>query len=248
MNTRDEGGFTIVEALVAIFLLSVLSIGFYQVMFSAVRGSSDSADIAEVAEEARLGFNRMIRDTREATKLVSADATSYRIWVDFDGDGCVDSGTAFQAGAGGTCAAGGTSDLEYLAYEFDEPDITLTALNGPNTGLPAALDPAAAAVTGTETETLASHIEVVAGKNVFSYVSNFLQFDTTGTSGTGPPDGEVSVAELEAGTEGANDGLLAGIELDYISDVNYAFRVEVGGDGRTFYGQAQIRNRRYSTL
>ena len=30
------------------------------------------SDIAEVAEEARLGFNRMIRDTRETTQLISA--------------------------------------------------------------------------------------------------------------------------------------------------------------------------------
>ena len=248
MTPRDESGFTLVEAMVAIFLLSVLSVGFYQVMFAAVRGSSDTADIAEVAEEARLGFNRMIRDTRETTKLVTAGPTLYRIWVDFDGDGCVDAGTAFVAGSGGTCAAGGTSDYEYLAYAYTDPDITLTALNGPSTGLPANLDPAAGTVTGTRTETLASSVDRVTGKDVFSFVSNFLQFDTTDHTGTGPRDGEVSVAEIEAATPGANDGALQGVELDYVSDVNYAFRVVVGGDSRTFYGQAQIRNRRYSNL
>ncbi len=241
MRAHDESGFTLIELLVAIFLVSVLSVGFYQVMFAAVRGSTDSADIAEVAEEARLGFNRMIRDTRETTKLVSASPTAYRIWVDFDGDGCVDSATAFQAGAGGTCVAAGASDYEYLAYRFSEPDITLTALAGPNNGLPAGLDPAAAAVAGTQAETLASHIKVVAGKDVFSYVSNFLNFDSNG-------NGEVSLAELEAGTPEENNGVLQGVELDYVSDVNYAFRVEVAGDQRTFYGQAQIRNRRYTNL
>lgn len=245
MRGHDENGFSLVETMVAIFLLSVLSVGFYQVMFSAVRGSSDASDIAQVAEEARLGFNRMIRDTREATKVVTAGATEYRIWVDFDRDGCVDAGTAFQAAPGGTCTAGGTTDHEYLAYTYSDPDITLTALQGPGTGLSSALDPSATAVAGTEAETLASHVVAVAGKNVFSYASNFLRFDTSPTGG----DGEVSGAELDvAPGVGDGSGALNGLELRYVSDVNYAFRVEVGGDSRAFYGQAQIRNRRYSDL
>lgn len=228
MNLREEEGFSLVEVLVAIFLFSVLSVGFYQVMFSAVRGSTDTADIAEVAEEARLGFNRMIRDTREATDLISATDTSYRIWSDFDRDGVVDQ-----------------SDYEYMQYTYDPATrrITLTALTAPAAGNPSLITGSEAAVAGTSAETLSGHIRLVGTRPVFSYVSNFLQYDTS------PANGEVSSTELDTATGlGNNNGVVDGLELDYVSDVNYAFQVSVGGDARTFYGQAQIRNRRYSNL
>jgi prepilin-type N-terminal cleavage/methylation domain-containing protein len=228
MSRHDEEGFSLVEVLIAIFLFSVLSVGFYQVMFSAVRGSTDTADIAEVAEEARLGFNRMIRDTREATKLVSATGTSYRIWTDFDRDGLVDQ-----------------SDYEYMQYTYDSTNrrLTLTALTAPAGGNPDLITGSESAVAGTSAETLSGHIGLVGTRPVFSYVSNFLQYDTT------PVDGEVSSTELDAAAGlGNNNGVVDGTELKYVSDVNYAFQVSVGGDARTFYGQAQIRNRRYSNL
>jgi prepilin-type N-terminal cleavage/methylation domain-containing protein len=228
MNRWEEDGFSLVEVLVAIFLFSVLSVGFYQVMFSAIRGSTDTADIAEVAEEARLGFNRMIRDTREATDLISATGTSYRIWTDFDRDGVVDQ-----------------SDYEYMQYTYDSTTrrLTLTALTAPAAGDPALITGSEAAIAGTSAETLSGHIRLVGTRPVFSYVSNFLQYDTN------PVNGEVSSTELDAATGlGNNNGLVDGLELDYVSDVNYAFEVSVGGDARTFYGQAQIRNRRYSNL
>lgn len=228
MKLMDERGYSLVEVMVAIFLFSVLSIGFYQVMFSAVRGSTDTADIAEVAEEARLGFNRMIRDTRETTRLISAGDDGYRIWTDFDQDGLVED-----------------SDYEYLEYAYD-PDlgaITLTALTGPAAGDPDLIDGNEAALAGTEAEVLAGHIGLVGTRPVFSYASNFLQYDTD------PANGETSATELdEASGLGNNNGFLDGLELDYVSDVNYAFQVSVGGDSRAFYGQAQIRNRRYSEL
>lgn len=227
-NGHDEGGFSLVEALVAIFLLSVLSVGFYQVMFSAVRGSTDAADIAEVAEEARLGFNRMIRDTREATKLISATDTSYRIWTDYDRDGIVDQG-----------------DFEHLEFAYDSARraITLTALTAPAAGDPDLISGAESAIPGTIAEILAGNVRLVGARPVFSYASNFLQYDVN------PANGEVSASELDdAAGLGNNNDALDALELEYVSDVNYAFVVSVGGDSRTFYGQAQIRNRRYSNL
>jgi prepilin-type N-terminal cleavage/methylation domain-containing protein len=228
MSRHEEEGFSLVEVLVAIFLFSVLSVGFYQVMFSAVRGSSDTADIAEVAEEARLGFNRMIRDTREATDLISATDTSYRIWTDFDRDGLVDQ-----------------ADFEYMQYSYDSATrrLTLTALTAPAAGNPNLITGSETAIAGTSAETLSGHIRLVGTRPVFSYVSNFLQYDTS------PANGEVSSTELDTASGlGNNNGVIDGLELDYVSDVNYAFEVSVGGDARTFYGQAQIRNRRYSNL
>ena len=251
MTRPQEEGFSLVEVMIGMLLLSILSIGFYQVMFSTVRGSNSAADVAQSAEEARLGFNRMIRDTREATHLVSASGTDYRIWVDFDGDGCVDAGTAYVKPAGtSVCVNGGSSDFEYLRYAFAGDEITLEALAGPATGAAATCAPMPEAsatcglgptdstlAAGTVTETLASGVSTIGGAPVFKYSSNFLEFDDS------PANGETTVTEL-----GDGDNDLEGLELDYISDVNYAFSVSIGGNSRRFYGQAQIRNRRYSDL
>lgn len=224
MRSSNENGFTLVELMVAMMLFSILSVGFYQVMVSSVRGSNDASDISEIAEEARLGFNRMIRDTREATRLVVAEGDRYRIWTDFNRDGDVDA-----------------NDFEYLEYAFDGEELTLQALTGPAGGDPDLLTGSEATLAGTQIETLAGNVEQVGADPIFTYASNFLTFDTDG-------DGETSLAELEAGTDGADDGELTGVELDYVSDINYAFRVAVGDGSRTFFGQAQIRNRRYSNL
>lgn len=91
MIDRSESGFTLVEILVAFALFSILSISFYAVVFSAVRGSGTSRSVARVSEEARLGLNRMVRDTREAERIVDQDISggveSYSIRVDFNRDG-----------------------------------------------------------------------------------------------------------------------------------------------------------------
>ena len=83
----NERGFTLVELLVAIALFSVISVAFYSVMISGTDGSQTSRNVAETAEEARLGFNRIVRDTREADSIESASPTSYNVKIDFNADG-----------------------------------------------------------------------------------------------------------------------------------------------------------------
>lgn len=91
MRSRSQAGFTLVEVLVAFALFSVLSISFYAVVFGAVRGSGTSRSVAKISQEARLGLNRMVRDTREAERIVDLDISgataSYTIRVDFNRDG-----------------------------------------------------------------------------------------------------------------------------------------------------------------
>lgn len=91
MSVRSQSGFTLVEVLVAFALFSVLSISFYAVVFGAVRGSGTTRSVARISEEARLGLNRMVRDTREAERIVNVDpppgTESYSIRVDFNRDG-----------------------------------------------------------------------------------------------------------------------------------------------------------------
>ena len=111
MTFRDERGMTMIELLVAITIFGVISTAFYQVLFSGTDGSRTVRDVVNVSEEARLGFNRMIRDTREAAQITAATATEYTIRVDFNGDG------AFTNPAGG--------DPEIVTFAFAGNAITI---------------------------------------------------------------------------------------------------------------------------
>jgi type II secretory pathway component PulJ len=73
-----------VELLVAIGIFSIVSVSFYSVLFAVQRGSNDSREVARVSEEARLGFNRMVRDTREGLELTAASPTEYTVHVDYE--------------------------------------------------------------------------------------------------------------------------------------------------------------------
>ncbi len=81
-----ENGYTLVEVLFAFLLLSVVSSGFYVLLFSQQRAGTVARSIANISEETRLGFARMVRDTREGDVLTAASATSYQVKVNFDGD------------------------------------------------------------------------------------------------------------------------------------------------------------------
>jgi prepilin-type N-terminal cleavage/methylation domain-containing protein len=101
----NESGMTLVEILVAIAIFSVVSVGFYSVMLSGVRSSDTTESVVQISEEARLGLNRMVRDTREGDSLESAAPTSYNVRVDFDEDGFYDNPNT-------------KGDFENLTFEF----------------------------------------------------------------------------------------------------------------------------------
>src|ERR687892_2087335 len=67
----SEGGFTLVELLVVILIFAAISTSLYLAVFSGVRGGNTARNVVQISEEARLGLNRMIRDTREAKDLVA---------------------------------------------------------------------------------------------------------------------------------------------------------------------------------
>jgi prepilin-type N-terminal cleavage/methylation domain-containing protein len=84
-RSREEG-FTMVELLVAMAVFAVVSTSFYAVLFAVQRGSEDARSTAAVSEEARLGFNRMVRDTREGLELLSGSPTQFTVRVDYEND------------------------------------------------------------------------------------------------------------------------------------------------------------------
>ena len=213
----DESGFTLIEILVALVVFAAISIGFYQVMLSGVRGSETTRSVAEISEEARAGLNRMIRDLREADTIDDASPTSFTIWVDYDGDETRD-----------------YTSYEYLRYTYSSVDgsISLDALDASSNPISSA--------TLMENVTKDS-----ANTDIFSYSSNRLEYDWNPADGVttwqeidDPPAGYNGL--------GDRDGVLDATELAYVSNVSINFDVAVGGEESEFAAEAQLRNRRFS--
>jgi prepilin-type N-terminal cleavage/methylation domain-containing protein len=106
---NSEGGFTLIELLVAIAIFAVISTSLYAVVFGGVRASNTSEDVVRVSEEARLGLNRMIRETREGQLFSALSPDSYRVRIDFDRDGIYENPN--QDG-----------DFESLEFRYDTGD------------------------------------------------------------------------------------------------------------------------------
>lgn len=244
MRAGDDG-FTLVEVLVAISLFSILSVGFYQVMFSGVRGSDTANNVARISQEARIGFNRMIRDTREAgghcfsgatptCGLVTATPTSYSVEVDFNNDQDVDHALD-----------------EYLRYTFDAGagTISITSLNADGS-VRSGPDVLVSGVSQIDDDT-----------PIFGYSSNHLEWDWKNWStanGTTGADGVTSWQEIDAPPPGVNgvgdgDSTIDDLgdnnprEVFFLSEISYSFVISEGGRSSTFRGQAALRNRRFAT-
>lgn len=112
----DESGMTLIEILVSLSLFAVVTVGFYQVLFSGATGADTAKSVTRVSEEARLGFNRIIRDTREASSLTNPSSTSYNVKIDFNSDGLFDNPNA-------------TGDYENLTFTYSATDREIR-LNG----------------------------------------------------------------------------------------------------------------------
>jgi prepilin-type N-terminal cleavage/methylation domain-containing protein len=198
--SRREDGFTIIELLVVMLLFSVVVLGLYSVLFSTRDGSVTAQNVSRVSQEARLGFNRIIRDTREAAEITSATATSYSMNVDFDGD------QAFDA-----------DEFESITYAYDAVGDRITISNG------------------SITETLIDGVLPIAGRDIFSYTSNLLEYDANA-------DGVTTFTELN--TARASGASLLTDNLLYVSHVSYAFSISSGDSVSEFFTQAQVRNAR----
>lgn len=224
ISDRRDGGFTIIELLVGIMLLSIVSISFYSVMFSGTRSSDTTRSLVRVSEEARFGLNRLIRDTREAELLGCSDtvacptSTRFNVKVDFDGGVDADGdGDAYDN-------PNARGDFEDVTFAYNAAADTIT-LNG---------------------EVLVRGVQPIPGKQMFTYSSNFLEYDWDA-------DGVTTWQELDAGRSrgvnvgNGNAGTSAGPdqgEISFVSSVSLALRISDGDRTQDFYAQAQLRNRR----
>ncbi len=215
--TRNDAGFTLMELLVVMSLFSIASVGFYQVMFSGARGSDVTRSLVRVSEEARLGLNRMVRDTREATELQVAANDSYRVWVNFDGDGNRDESPPDSTG------------YENLTFEFSGDKIYISALGQPREVL----------VDG-----VSCIADDCAANPVFSYTSSRLEWDWDGDGVTTATEVDMACPTRGVTAVGDCDGSLDPPEIAALSGVVYRFNVAVDRRSSDFYGEAVLRNRR----
>lgn len=179
---RDESGFTLVETLFTIAIFSIVATSFYQVLFTQSRGADITRRVTQLTDEARLGFNRMVRDTREGDYLAAAGANSFTVHVNYDGDGAYENPN--EAG-----------DYEVLTYAYDAAARTIT-LNG----------------SVLMTNVYPVNHPLTPAQDVFTYSSNNLEYDwggdgrttwsdldqasTYGVTGVGDSSGTLTAAEV----------------------------------------------------
>jgi prepilin-type N-terminal cleavage/methylation domain-containing protein len=225
---RQEDGLTLVELLVALALFSVISVSVYQTVFSVARGSDLSTAVAGATQEARLGFNRMVRDTRQASSIQAISSTSYTIQVDFDFNGTI-------TPAGSLNAQG---DYETLTYSYDSASQTIGLGSDPSV----APDVLMAGVTPVTTTTPPCR------GRIFCYVSNRLEHDVGGDpDSTSAGDGTTTCLELDrtgAPGVGNNDGTCGAAEWPLITTVRFSMVVTQGRSANTFRAEAGLRNTR----
>ena len=218
MRSRDESGFAMIELLVTIVLLAIVTTGAYMVLFSLNRSSTTARNVASVSQEARLSFNRMVRDTRQGRAIDAVDTNitddgkvSYTVLVDFDGNNVISRPSPNPSG-----------DYEALTYTFDRDAKTVT-LNG---------------------EVLMRGAECVdATCAVFKYSSSQMQYDWDKDGVVTTAELDAAGCPLHGNPSIGNCNNTLDVELSLISNVDFAFQIRSGDSTTKFFVQAQLRNK-----
>lgn len=216
---RDEKGFTLVELLVVSMMLSIVMVGFYQVMFQGTRGSDTTRAVVRTSEEARLGLNRMIRDTREAQRIQKATATEYEVYINFDRD------------SNPKESPNESGDYEDMWFTFSGNAIKAGPLGGQEILI--------SGIRCVDNDCAANPI--------FTYTSNELEWDWDGDGIT--TGKEVNDATPAKGVIGVGDGdvpFLIDTNGEFAAITGVVYRFEIVNDDRIaeFQSEAELRNRR----
>ena len=235
----DDTGFTLIEMLVAMIILSALGTVFLTTVLGAETSAKNTSSEQDLNEEARLALNRMARELRQSnvlTSVLNPDGASYSssaitavtFTADFNGDGCVDGVAPAGVSPAPTCASYDASNPETLTYCWD-PSASVRQLYL----IPGAL-------TGSTCQA-AGALPILAGQVTsfkLSYRSNEYLYDADG-------DGITTWTELdEAGSPvGNNDGALNNPELTNVDSIVIDLTVSANGKHQQAYTtQVDLRN------
>lgn len=78
-----EQGFTMVEVLVAMAILTVVMAGMLSFLFGTSRNWQSSQDTADALDNARIGINRMTREIRQSSNITTAQTDSVTFVANF---------------------------------------------------------------------------------------------------------------------------------------------------------------------
>lgn len=236
-----QDGFTLVEFLVAMVVVVVLM----AVTVTAVVNTGDlvstTSRAADLNEEARQAVNRMARDVRQTSGLVTAvnpdgpafDASrivAVRFQADYDGDGCT-GGVATTTPAP-TCLPYNPANPEDLTYCYQ-----------PDTEQLYVIDNDVASVTPVSvTSTSCSGGQPLLAGNVaafrIEYRSNQYRHDLN------PSDGVTTWRELDAAGPPVGDGNgVLDIELEEIDSLVLDIEMRLEDSRQTYRTQVDLRNR-----
>lgn len=96
-------GFTVIEILVSIMILSVVMAAIFSFLWGASNYWKFGRDAADVTENARLGLNRMTRELKQSSLITDAgSSTRVSFWVDLGASSGIETVTyGFTQGTGG---------------------------------------------------------------------------------------------------------------------------------------------------
>lgn len=131
MSTHAEGGFTLIELMVAMAVVSILLVGIYATYVTQLRSHITQQLTLEMQQNLRVAMQVMARDIRMAgydpTKLADAGVTtmlanSLRFTADLDEDGTVtgtDEDVSYAINVNGALGRDVGSGLQPLAENID---------------------------------------------------------------------------------------------------------------------------------
>lgn len=238
LDQDGDGGFTLIEFMVSMMIVIILM----AVTMSAVAASSSAVktttQVQGMNEEARLAINRMARDLRQASAIVTAvnpDGPAFvssgivaiRINADFDGDGCI--GGVGPSG----CLPYNPANPEDITYCYEFASKQLYVIDNQASGV----------TPVTSSSTSCSGGQPLLAGNVESfkieYRSNQYRYDTN------PSDGVTTWRELDSAGPpvGNNNGQLDAVELQNVDSVVLNMTMQAGGHVQSYRTQVDLRNR-----
>lgn len=242
-EAEGEGGFTLVEFLVAMVIMMALLGVTVTTVFMSGDLVTTTKSATDLNEEARQAINRMARDSRQAVQIVTAvnpDGPQFdpdrlvaiRFTADYDGDGCI-GGVALPTASVSSCLAYNPGNPEDLTYCYQPDAKQLYVIDNQVTGVTPVSSTSSSCDGGQPL--LAGNVDAFQ----VEYRSNSYRFDLA------PSDGITSWRELDAAAPptGNNDGRLDSVELANIDSIVLDVDMRVDSSRQEYRTQVDLRNR-----